>query len=53
MELSYCGSGKVFYDANSYQCNLYTNNEYGGILVKIIVNNPVASFLEFPVEIEF
>ncbi len=53
MELNYCGSGKVFYKTNSYQCHLYTNNEQGGILVKIIVNNPIASFLEFPVEIEF
>lgn len=53
MELSYCGSGKVFYDANSYQCDLYTNDEQGGILVTVIVNNPFASFLELPIEIDF
>lgn len=53
MELSYSGSGLIFYNQKEYQCNLYTNQELGGILVEISVNDELANFLEFPFSIKF
>lgn len=53
MNLNYCGSGKVFYKQNEFQCHLYTNDDQGGILIKISVNEPLANFFEFPFTIEF
>lgn len=53
MELNYSGSGLIFYNQNEYQCDLYTNKEQGGILVKINVNDELADFFEFPFNIKF
>lgn len=53
MNLNYGGSGIVVYNQNEYQCDLYINENQGGILIKISVNKPLASFLELPFNIEF
>lgn len=53
MILNYCGSGKIFFNHSEYQCDLYTNEDQGGIQVKINVNNPLASILELPFNIDF
>lgn len=43
MTLNYNGSGKVFYKQNEYSCDLYVNEEQGGILIKISINEPLSS----------
>lgn len=53
MNLNYSGSGIVVYNQNEYQCDLYINENQGGILIKISVNKPLASFLELPFNIKF
>ena len=52
MKLSYSGSGRVYWNNNEYKCDLYLNEEEGGILLKVIVNNGMASFIELPFEID-
>jgi hypothetical protein len=53
MNLNYSGSGIVIYNQNEYQCDLYINENQGGILIKISVNKSLASFLELPFSIKF
>lgn len=53
MNLNYSGSGIVVYNQNEYLCDLYINENQGGILIKISVNKPLASFLELPFNIKF
>lgn len=53
MTLNYNGSGKVFYKQNEYSCDLYVNEEQGGILIKISINEPLSSILKLPLDMEF
>ena len=52
MELSYNGSGNVLYQGKEYRCDLYLKEDEGGILFKIYVDEPIASFIELPFEID-
>lgn len=52
MNLHYSGSGKVFYNQKEYKCDLYTNEDQGGILIKINVFESIADFLELPITID-
>lgn len=52
MELSYNGSGSVFYQDKEYRCDLYLNEDEGGILFKIYVAEAIASIVELPFEID-
>lgn len=52
MELTYSGSGIVYYNEEKYKCDLYTNKKYGGILIKISVSSAFANFLELPLNIK-
>lgn len=52
MELSYSGSGNVLYQEKEYRCDLYLNEDEGGILFKIYVNKAMASFIELPFEMD-
>ena len=52
MKLSYTGSGNILYKATEYRCDLYINEDEGGILLKIYVDKGMASFIELPFEIE-
>lgn len=52
MELSYNGSGKILYREKKYRCDLYLKEDEGGILFKIYIDEPVASFIELPLEID-
>ena len=55
MELPYRGSGKVYYAEKEYQCDLYYNEEEGGVALKINVKNKntIGSFLEVPLEMPY
>ena len=53
MKLNYTGSGKVFFQETEYDCDLYLNEEQGGILLKINVYRQIASYLELPLEMDF
>lgn len=53
MDLDYSGRGMIVYNKNEYTCDLYINKNQGGVLIKINVDNPIASFLELPVKIDF
>lgn len=52
MELSYSGSGNILYQEKEYRCDLYLNNDEGGILFNIYVDKAMASFIELPFEID-
>ena len=52
MELTYRGSGKAFYNNKEYDCNLYLNDNEGGILINLIIKKPIAGYLLFPLEID-
>ncbi len=52
MKVSYRGSGKVFYKDQEFECELYWNEEEGGILLKVIVRESMASYLALPLDIE-
>lgn len=52
MELSYQGSGSVELQGKIRQCHLYLNEEEGGILLKIDINDGFASILELPDRIQ-
>ena len=52
MELSYSGSGSMLYQEKEYRCDLYLNEDEGGILFKIYVDKAMASFIELPIEID-
>lgn len=53
MKLNYSGSGDVFYNKKTYNCDLYINREYSGILIKISVKGAFASIVELPMNIDF
>lgn len=52
MELKYSGTGNVNYNEKVYMCDLYLNEQLGGVLLKIHINSVFASFLELPIEID-
>lgn len=53
MQLPYRGSGKVYFSAKEYRCDLYYSEKLGGIILKIntIDENTIGSFLQLPLEI--
>ncbi len=53
MNLNYSGSGIVVYNKKEYQCDLYINENQGGVLIKISMNKIFASILELPFNIGF
>jgi hypothetical protein len=53
MELDYMGSGKVYYNEQEYRCDLYINENEGGILIDINIKKALVSFLAFPLNIDF
>ena len=53
MKVNYTGSGKVFWGEKEYDCDLYLNEEQGGILLKINVYGKIANYLELPIEMDF
>ena len=53
MKVNYTGSGKVFLGEKEYDCDLYLNEELGGILLKINVYSKIANYLELPIEMDF
>lgn len=53
MEVTYSGSGQIYFCQKEYECDLYLNEECGGILVKINVYGVISNFLEFPLEVNF
>ena len=53
MELNYTGSGKVYFNEQEYRCDLYINENEGGILININIPNALASFLALPINIDF
>lgn len=53
MELKYNGSGRIFYKEHEYKCDLYINENQGGIMTTVSVEKVFADFLELPFEIEF
>lgn len=53
MKVNYTGSGKVFLGEKEYDCDLYLNEEQGGILLKINVYGKIANYLELPIEMDF
>lgn len=52
MEVTYSGSGQIYFNEKEYECDLYLNEKYGGILVKINVHDVIANYLEFPLEVD-
>lgn len=48
MELDYQGTGSVELQGKIRECHLYLNDEEGGILLKIVVNQGLVSTLELP-----
>ena len=48
MELDYQGTGSVELQGKIRKCHLYLNDEEGGILLKIVVNQGLVSTLELP-----
>lgn len=52
MQLTYSGSGTVYFRKDKYKCDLYLNKKCGGILINISVDGAFASFLEFPLKIK-
>lgn len=52
MKVNYTGNGKVFFHGNEYDCDLFLNEEQGGILLKISVYGQIASSLELPIEMD-
>lgn len=53
MKLNYTGSGKVYLNNQEYRCDLYINENEGGILIKINIPNSRASFFDLPMNIDF
>ncbi|MBX4262455.1 hypothetical protein KTC96_10005 [Clostridium estertheticum] len=53
MELDYMGSGKVYFNEQEYRCDLYINENEGGILIDINIKKALASFLALPINIDF
>jgi len=53
MEIQYRGNGKVFYKEKEYLCDLYYNENLGGVVININHMKNMASFLELPVEIKY
>ncbi|WP_160680384.1 HEPN domain-containing protein [Clostridium sp. C8-1-8] len=53
MELNYIGSGKVYFNEQEYRCDLYINENEGGILINISIKEALASFCALPINIDF
>lgn len=53
MELNYRGDGVARYNNKEYRCNLYTKSDLGGVLINLYVEEPFASFIELPFEIDY
>lgn len=53
MKLNYMGSGKVYFNDQEYRCDLYINENEGGILININIANARASFFDLPMNIDF
>ncbi|WP_288478718.1 HEPN domain-containing protein [uncultured Clostridium sp.] len=53
MELNYTGSGKVYFNDQEYRCDLYINENEGGILININIAKALASFFDLPMNIDF
>lgn len=53
MELNYTGSGKVYFNNQEYRCDLYINENEGGILIDISIKKVLASFCALPINIDF
>lgn len=53
MKLNYTGSGKVYLNDQEYRCDLYINENEGGILININIPNSRASFFDLPMNIDF
>ncbi|MGI6173373.1 MAG: HEPN domain-containing protein [Christensenellales bacterium] len=53
IEVPYRGSGKVYFDEKEYQCDLYYNEEQGGIRILLNVKNEksLGNFLQVPLEL--
>lgn len=52
MELNYSGSGNIEYNNNKYRFDLYKNEDYGSVMIKISVNKPLCSFIELPLDFD-
>lgn len=52
MELTYRGSGKAVYNDKEYDCDLYLNDDEGGILINLIIKKPIAGYLSLPLEMD-
>lgn len=52
MEVTYNGSGQIFFHEKEYECDLYLNEKCGGILVKINMPGVISNYLEFPLEVD-
>lgn len=55
MDYPYRGSGQVYYNDKNYRCDIYYNDDMGGIVLKINVHNEkiFGDFLELPFELKF
>ncbi|WP_407301422.1 ApeA N-terminal domain 1-containing protein [Clostridium botulinum] len=53
MKLNYMGSGKVYFNEQEYRCDLYINENEGGMLIDINIKKALASFLALPINIDF
>lgn len=53
MKLDYMGSGKVYFNEQEYRCDLYINENQGGILIDINIKKALGSFLALPINIDF
>lgn len=53
MKLNYIGSGKVYFNEQEYRCDLYINENEGGILININIAKALASFFDLPMNIDF
>lgn len=53
MKLNYMGSGKTYFDEQEYRCDLYINENEGGILININIPKALASFFDLPMNIDF
>lgn len=53
MEMHYKGTGFTNYNGKKYRCHLYLNDDEGGILYRIIIDDSLANYFEFPFDIEY
>lgn len=53
MRVHYKGPGKVFYRDKEYKCDLYLNEDEGGNLCRVTVDQAIASTLILPLEFTY